>query len=132
MSAPHDPLDTLAAFVATLLVRHTVDPVGEIDPSRDGFARRVERHALALLLDKHGQSQNRVALATRGRPVGSTLQRNFARHASNLGPMGDDLAREVQELLDGKRGAWTALLDALEDGERAVRARGGASRQGQR
>ena len=114
------PLDTLAALVATLLVRRTFDPVGEIDPSRDGFARRVERHALALLLEKYGQSQNRAALATRGRPVGSTLQRNFARHAGDLAPMSDDLAREVRKLLDGSPRAWAALLDALESEDRAA------------
>jgi hypothetical protein len=108
------PIDTLAALVATLLVRHTVDPVGEIDPSRDGFARRVERHVLAQLLAKYG-NPNAVALATRGRKVGSTLQRNFARHASVLRVMARGVPWEVQELLDNKRGAWSALLAALDE-----------------
>lgn len=112
-------LDTLAALVATLLVRHTVDPVGEIDPSRDGFARRVERHVLALLLDEH-DTPNAVALATRGRPVGATLQRNFARHKDDLGSLSDGLAREVRKLLSGSQHAWAALLDALESEDRAA------------
>lgn len=114
------PIDTLAALVATLLVRHTADPVGEIDPSRDGFARRVERHALSLLLEQHGQSTNRVALATRGRPVGSTLQRNFARHEGDLQPPSGELARAIDALLSDVPGAWGSLVEALEDGERAA------------
>jgi sRNA-binding protein len=111
------PLDAFAAVVATVLVRHTVDPVAELDARREGaFARRVERHALSMLLDRHG-SPNEVAMAVRGRSVGASLQRNFARHKGDLGPLSQDLAREVQELLDDKRSAWAALLDALDDGE---------------
>lgn len=123
MSAPRDPLDTLAAFVATLLVRRTVDPVAELDPKRPGcFAHRVERHVLAQLYAQHG-SWNAAAMATRGRPVGATIQRNIERHVHPHDAMDADLAREVQDLLDGKRGAWAALLDALEDGERTVSSR---------
>lgn len=114
------PIDTLAALVATLLVRHTVDPAGEIDPSRDGFARRVERHALALLLERHDQSTNRVALATRGRPVGSTLQRNFARHEGDLQPPSGELARAVEALLSDAPGAWGALVEALGESEESA------------
>jgi sRNA-binding protein len=111
------PLDSLAAVVSALLVRHTVDPVAELDTGRERtFAHRVERHVLAGLLDKYG-APNAVAMAVRGRPVGSTLQRTFARHKGDLGPLSQDLAREVQELLDDKRSAWAALLDALDDGE---------------
>jgi hypothetical protein len=109
-------LDTLAALVAGLLVRRTVDPVAELDLARDGsFVRRVERHVLAALLDTYG-NPNAVAMATRGRPVGASLQRNFARHKGDLGSLSDDMAREVQALLDDKRGAWAALLAALEEG----------------
>lgn len=111
------PMDTLAAVVATLLVRHTTDPVAEIDPKRAGcFAHRVERHVLSLLLQRYG-NWNQVALATRGRSVGSTLQRNIERHAYPHEPMPPELAREVQEVLDDERGAWAALLDAFGDGE---------------
>lgn len=111
------PMDTLAAVVATLLVRHTTDPVAEIDPKRAGcFAHRVERHVLSLLLAKYG-NWNQVALATRGRSVGSTIQRNVERHAYPHEPMSPELAREVQEVLDDERGAWAALLEAFGDGE---------------
>lgn len=116
MGRPAEPtsaLDTLAALVATLLVRHTVDPVGEIDPGRDGFARRVERHALALLLDEH-DTPGAVALATRGRPVGATLQRNFKRHEGNLGSLSPELEHTVRLLLRGAPGAWRDLRDALD------------------
>lgn len=111
------PMDTLAALVATLLVRHTTDPIAEIDPKRSGcFAHRVERHVLSLLLAKYG-NWNQVALATRGRSIGSTIQRNVERHAYPHEPMSPELAHEVQDLLDDKRGAWAALLDAFADGE---------------
>jgi hypothetical protein len=112
-------LDTLAALVAALLVEITADPVGELDPSRDGFTRRVERHVLAALLDIY-DTPNAVAMVTRGRPVGASLQRNFARHRGDLGSLSDDMAREVRALLKGKRGAWEALLAALK--ENAARA----------
>lgn len=111
------PMDTLAAVVATLLVRSTVDPIAEIDPKRPGcFAHRVERHVLSLLLERYG-NWNQVALATRGRPIGSTIQRNIDRHAYPHEPMSPELAREVQELLGDAPLAWAALLDAFGDGD---------------
>lgn len=119
MSA-RDPLDTLAALVATALVRHTVDPVAELDPKRPGcFAYRVEREALALLWERYG-SWNAAAMACRGRPVGSTIQRNIERHVRPHEPMEPELAREVRALLDGSPRAWDALLDALEGEDRAA------------
>lgn len=111
------PMDTLAALVATLLVRHTTDPIAEIDPKRSGcFAHRVEHHVLSLLFAQYG-NWNQVALATRGRPVGATIQRNVERHEFPQWPMSPELAHEVQELLDEDTGAWAALLDAFADGE---------------
>ena len=118
--ASRSPLDSLAAVVATLLVRHTIDPIAELDAGREGaFARRVERHVLAALLDKYG-GPNAVALAIRGRKVGATLQRNFARHRDDLGPLSDELAREVDALLSADPSAWLRLVNALEEEERAA------------
>ena len=114
------PLDTLAAVVATLLVNRCVDPVAEIDPKRPGcFAHRVEREVLAQLWERH-ESWNAAAMACRGRPVGSTIQRNIERHERPREPMSADMAREVQRLLDGDARAWAALLDALEGEDRAA------------
>lgn len=120
-AASASPMDTLAAVVAMLLVRHTTDPIAEIDPKRAGcFAHRVERHALSLLLERYG-NWNQVALATRGRSVGSSIQRNVERHAYPHEPMPPELARAVQELLEEDSGAWAALLDAFgEEGGRAA------------
>jgi AraC-like DNA-binding protein len=119
-TASASPLDTLAAVVATLLVRHTTDPIAEIDPKRVGcFALRVERHALSLLLQRYG-NWNQVALATRGRSVGSSIQRNVERHAYPHEPMSPELARAVHELLNEDTGAWAALLDAFGEDEHAA------------
>lgn len=118
-----DPLDTLVALVATLLVRHAADPVAELDAKRTGsFAHRVEREVLALLLERYG-NWNAVALAIRGRPVGSTIQRNIERHARPHVPMAPEVSREVQALLDGDADAWRDLVDAFDalDGAEARR-----------
>jgi hypothetical protein len=79
------PLDTLAALVAAVLLRRFGDPLLQVDPRvRGSFAYRVEQRLLAELYERHGRAWNRVAHATRGGPINSTIQRVVARHLLDL------------------------------------------------